>query len=109
MPVLHLLVLGLLVLGMLMKPVLAVACDIGDARQALASEQHLATPSPDSGTGDDCCPAQNCNECCTGGAVLVPPASTAVTDKVNSGPLPRLSVQFEPPAYPVGFRPPIAG
>jgi hypothetical protein len=107
-PVLRMLMLGLLLLGLLVKPILAVACEIGDAQQTLAAELEPATQAPDTGASDDCCLAHSCYECCAHTVALVPPATVAATNQVSASPPPRLSVKFEPPGYPVGFRPPIA-
>lgn len=107
-PILRLLVLALLVSGALAKPLLAVACELGDARQALVAQQ-AAQPAGEAGASGDCCPAQDCTECCVPATALVPGLGVATGSSVNAGLLPTLSVQFEPRAYPVGFRPPIAG
>jgi len=104
---LRVVVLGLLVLGMVMKPVLASACEIGDAQQVLAAQhQPAAAQVPQSGT-ESCCPAQNCNECCAHTVAMTPPIKVAATfhraTRLSPGP----SRNFEPTVYPVGFRPPI--
>ena len=108
LPVLRMFVLGLLVFGLLVKPVLAMACDIGDAQRTLAGEHPPAIQAPDAGTGDDCCPSQSCNECCAPTAALLPQIGVAMSSQASTSTLPTLSMQFEPTAYPVGFRPPIA-
>lgn len=106
--VLRMFVAALLVFGLLAKPMLAVGCDIGDARLALAGEHQAATQGSDAGASDDCCPAQDCNECCAPTATL-PAVGMTTSSQVNASPLSTLSVKFAPTAYPVGFRPPIAG
>jgi hypothetical protein len=102
-------VLGLLMFGLVMKPVLAAACEIEDARQALVGEHAVPTVnSSDHYAGEDCCVVQNCGECCVHVAAMVPQVKVADTFAVAPNPLPALSVEFEPTAYPVAFRPPIA-
>ena len=107
-PVVRVIVLGLLVLGLVVKPVLVAACEIGDAQRTLASGHDQTMTAPDSGGGDECCPEQGCNECCAHTAALVTTAASTAT-RLNTVPLPTLSATFEPAAYPVGLRPPIAG
>jgi len=106
---LHVFVLGLLVFGLVMRPVLAVACEIKDAQQVLTGE-HLAAvvKSSDRGANEDCCLVQNCSECCAHAAAMVPQVEVAAAFSGAANPLPALSVEFEPTAYPVAFRPPIA-
>jgi hypothetical protein len=102
-------VLALLAFGLLMKPVLAVACEIDDARQGLAG-QHQPLVAADPGTGgEDCCLVQNCNQCCVHTVAVLPPLKVAASFFAVASPLPALSVEFEPTAYPVALRPPIAG
>ena len=106
-PALQMLVLCLLVFGLVMKPVLAVACEIDDARQVLA-DSHQPVVAADSGGSDDCCPSQNCSECCAHTVAMVPKLKVATSLPLMASPLPTLSVEFEPTAYPVALRPPIA-
>ncbi|MDR7134134.1 hypothetical protein J2X06_001318 [Lysobacter niastensis] len=104
---LHVVVLGLLVLGMVMKPVLASACEISDAQQLLATQYQPAVAQvPHSGT-ENCCPAQNCNECCAHTVAMTPPLKVLATFQTATRLSPGPSLKFEPTAYPVGFRPPI--
>lgn len=105
-PALHLLVLCLLVFGLVMKPVLAVACEIDDARRVLTDGQPVA--AAESEDSDECCPSQNCNECCCPTVAMVPKLKVAASLSLAASPLPALSVEFEPTAYPVALRPPIA-
>src|SRR5687767_12638912 len=105
-PALHLLVLCLLAFGLVMKPVLAVACEIDDARQVL-SGTHQPVLTTDVDSIDDCCPSQNCSECCAHTVAMVPKLKVAATLALVANPLSTLSVEFEPTAYPVALRPPI--
>jgi hypothetical protein len=106
--VLRFLMLALLVAGVLVRPVLAVECDIRDAQQSVAAG-HLQTagteaPSPH----EDCCSLPNCSDCCAHIAALLPPFGVAAAVPMTAAVLPALSVDFEPIAFPVAFRPPIA-
>jgi hypothetical protein len=100
--------LGLLVFGLVMNPVLAAACEIGDASQSLAG-QHQPVVAPDSQADEDCCLVQDCSACCAHVAAMVPALKVAAAFPEVASPLPVLSMEFEPTAYPVAFRPPIAG
>lgn len=104
---LRLFVMGLLVFGLLVKPVLAAACEIDDARPGLAGQQQSIVAA-DPGTSEDCCLVQDCNACCAQVAAMVPQLKVAAAAPRLASPLPALSVEFEPTAYPVAFRPPIA-
>ena len=104
---LRLLLLGLLLFGLLVKPVLAATCEIDDARPELAG-QHQSVVASDTGTSEDCCLVQDCNACCAQVAAMAPQLKVSAAVPQFASPLPALSVEFEPPAYPVAFRPPIA-
>lgn len=108
-PALRVFVLGLLVLGLLMKPVLVVACEIDDVQRTLAGEHRSPLlEAPASDAGDVCCGVQNCGECCTPAAAVVSQWKLVTALPAMTGPLPSLSVEFEPTARLVAFRPPIA-
>ena len=106
-PALHMLMLCLLVFGLVMQPVLAAACEIDDAQQVLAGS-HQPVVTTDFDGSDDCCLSQNCNECCAHTVAMVPKLKVAPSLPLVASPLPTLSMEFEPTAYPVALRPPIA-
>lgn len=101
--------LGLLVIGLVMKPVLATVCDIEDTRPAMTGEhQPVATAAQDmDSAGQECCPAQSCNECCAHTAAMTAALNVVMTSRIVTSPLSTLSVDFTPTAYPVAVRPPI--
>lgn len=101
------LMLTLLVAGVLVKPVLAVDCEIRDAQQLIVGEM-AAAEAPHSNSGEDCCSLPNCNDCCAHTIALLPPVGMAAAAPMMPTVLPALSVDFEPIAFPVAFRPPIA-
>jgi hypothetical protein len=102
--------LALLMAGVLVKPVLAAECGIRDAAHALSeTSQTGAAEAPDLPAGEDCCAFADCNDCCAhAAAVMRSPDATAAVP-MNASLMPSLSVDFEPIACPVPFRPPIAG
>ena len=104
--VLRFLMLALLMAGVLVKPVLAVECEIRGAQLSLVDHAQTAgneVPSSD----EDCCPVLNCDDCCAHSLALHPPVGGASAVPVTAPALPALSVDFKPIAFPVAFRPPI--
>ncbi len=104
-----------LALGLLVKPVLVVACEIGDARLG----QDSAAPAVEDVAGvadagahqveDDCCPGQTCGECCTMATVMPvgdAPAWRAHAPAGGAGVPPGASA---PAPRGKTFRPPITG
>jgi hypothetical protein len=72
------------------------------------SGEHRPVAATDFGASDDCCLGQNCNECCAHTAAMAPQWRVAAAVPAVASPLPSLSMDFEPTADPVAFRPPIA-
>ena len=105
--VLRFLMLALLMASVLVKPVLAVECEVRDA-QRLVSGHMQAAVSEAAVPGDDCCAALDCSDCCAHTVALQPPTSGGSAVPVTAPALTALSVDFEPIAFPVAFRPPIA-
>lgn len=105
--VLRFLMLALLLAGVLVKPVLAVECEIRDVRQLVVD--HVQTADSEAPASDeDCCTAPNCSDCCAHSVALQPLAGGPLAAPMTAPALPALSVDFEPIAFPVAFRPPIA-
>lgn len=106
---LHALALLVLALGLLARPLMAAACDIEDARVAVASGQGIAVDSAVRDVGDDdCCAGIECGECCAPVPLGTPAlARLAAYVPVSPHMLPEPSGRFEPVAYPVDSRPPI--
>ena len=100
------LILALFVAGMLVKPVLAAECEINDALFASSGTQAVSTDA--SGSHEDCCSLPDCNDCCAHSMALQPAFAGATAGSMRASVLPSLSVDFEPIAFPVAFRPPIA-
>lgn len=105
--VLRFLMLALLMAGVLVKPVLAAECEIRDVQQLIVGEM-AAAEAPHSTSDEDCCSLPNCSDCCAHTIALLPPGGMAATAPMMATVLPALSVDFEPIAFPVAFRPPIA-
>ena len=104
--VLRFLMLALLMAGVLVKPVLAIECEIGDAQPSLADHaQTTGSQAPSS--DEDCCSVLDCDDCCAHSLALHPPVGGASAVPVTAPALPALSVEFKPIAFPVAFRPPI--
>lgn len=97
-------VLGLLMAGVVMKPALTLACEIGEAS---AQVDGPVSGIGGSTAGDGCCLVQECGDCCAHASAMTSQSKLAATLPLATGPLPVLSVDFEPIAYPVAFRPPI--
>jgi len=97
--------LGLLMVGVLVKPVLAIACEIHDVQKMTASQTQTAAEEP--GSDESCCALPDCNDCCAHTTAVVPEFLIAPAVTMAASPLPSLSVKFEPTAISVAFRPPI--
>lgn len=99
-----------LAVGTCVQPVLAAACEAGDAGAAFAAAAGQPAVDADAGAGgDDCCDGQACGDCCLHAtASLQPPPAVAAA-------LPRAAPAVAPaprrPAHdaPVEIRPPIRG
>ena len=104
---LRILMLGLLMAGVMMKPVLAIACEIHDMQKIVAAEPAAAAEAPGPGSGESCCSLPDCNDCCAHTTALLPILNLAPAAPMAASSLPSLSVEFEPTAFPVAFRPPI--
>lgn len=105
--VLRFLMLAMLVAGMLVRPGLAFECEIRDVQHALTGDLQ-ATEAAGTTPNEDCCSLPNCNDCCAHTIALLPPVGVAAAVPMAAAVLPALSVDFEPIAFPVAFRPPIA-
>ncbi len=106
----RMLLFGLLVAGVLVKPVLAIACEIHDAaRAAVEFSQAAPEAMPEPGQDEACCALPDCSDCCAHTVALLPALATLRAAPAIASPLPLLSVEFEPTAHAVAFRPPIAG
>lgn len=103
---LRILMLGLLMAGILVKPVLAIACEIHDVQKMAASEVQAAAAG-EAGSDESCCSLPDCNDCCAHTTAVVPEFLVAPAVAMAVSPLPSLSVKFEPAAISVAFRPPI--
>lgn len=105
--VLRFLILALLMAGMLVKPVLAVECEIRDAQQLVVG--HVQTTDTEAPASDEgCCSVPNCNDCCAHSLALHPPTGGTPAVPMTAPALPAMSVDFKPISFPVAFRPPIA-
>ena len=105
---LRLFLLGLLFFGILAKPVLAIACEIHDATRAVAEASQGGIEAVSASEQDEgCCALPDCKDCCAHTVALLPALAVLRTAPVAPPPLPSLSVEFEPAALAVAFRPPI--
>lgn len=100
--------LGLLMIGILVKPMLAIACEIHDVQRVAADAMLTVAEAPDADSDESCCPLPDCNDCCAHTTALMPALNSVPTALMAASPLPSMSVEFEPTAFPVPFRPPIA-
>lgn len=98
--------LGLLMAGILVKPVLAIACEIHDV-QKMAANAGQATGVEEPGSDESCCLLPDCNDCCAHTTAVVPQFDIVPAVAIAVVPLPLLSVKFEPTAIAAAFRPPI--
>lgn len=98
-------VLGLLVAGLVMKPAMTLACEINEAPAQV--DKGLVSGTDGSTASDGCCLIQDCGDCCAHASAMTSQSKPAATLPLATGALPVLSVEFEPIAYPVAFRPPI--
>jgi hypothetical protein len=108
--VFRLLLTGLLLAAVLIKPVLAFDCVFADAPQQNAEQGVSAAVvnafAPNS--GDDCCPFQDCHDCCAHTtAVLSQHRQPLVAKQVATISLPA-TTPFRPLPLRTVFRPPIA-
>ncbi|TKR29580.1 hypothetical protein FCE95_15740 [Luteimonas gilva] len=102
------LLFGLLIFGILAKPVLAIACEIHDAKRAIAeASQGVSATAPELDQGEGCCALPDCNDCCAHTVAMLPTLAVLRAEPAAGPPLPALSVEFEPAALAVAFRPPI--
>lgn len=99
---LHSLLIGLLLAAVLLKPVLAFECICADPG-------HGDTVAATVAGGDDCCPGQDCHDCCAHVTAVVAPARSLPLSHAGAA----VSIASAPayrPRPPLGvFRPPIAG
>lgn len=100
--------LGVLLIGMVMNPMLAAACQIDDIGDRM-SGQHPSVSNHAPSQDGNCCLAQGCSACCAHVAFFRSALAVASGLPAGAGVLPALSIEFEPTAYPVPFRPPIRG
>lgn len=102
------LLLGLLVVGTLVKPVLAIACEIHDVQRAAAeASQNGPEAASQPGQEESCCSLPDCNDCCAHTVALLPALDVARATPAAAALLSSLSIEFEPAAFAVAFRPPI--
>lgn len=110
---LRILLLGLLMVGVLVKPVLVLAGELHEAEHALLTgdDGHA-----DDGSSDPIEPSDPKNpwhalmhfgHCCGQAPALLPLMYLGSITPAATDPLPLLSVEFQPTAHPVAFRPPI--
>ena len=106
----RLLLIGLLLAAVLIKPVLAFDCVLAEVPQQgteQGAEAALTDASPQSST-DDCCPFQDCHDCCGHTtAVLSTDRRPPIAKQVATIPLPT-TTPFQPLPRLSVFRPPIA-
>lgn len=100
--------LALLLIGMVMNPMLAAACQIDDIGDRM-SGQHPSVSNHAPSQDGSCCLAQGCSACCAHVAFFRSALAVASGLPADAGVLPVLSIEFEPTACPVPFRPPIRG
>lgn len=103
----RILLLGLLMAVVLVKPVLAMTCEIHDAQRVLASGSEAVMTAVQDSAVDECCALPACNDCCTHATALLSTLATPSPAVIATSALPSLSVGFEPIALPVAIRPPI--
>jgi len=105
---LRLLALGLLVIGLLAKPMLAAACDIQDLRQALGGDTIPVLVADDGcRSGDTCCLAHHCGECCVSGMAVLPVGLAFDRLALTIEPVAPEHVEFRAPPRHEALRPPI--
>lgn len=107
---LRILLLVLLGAGILVKPVLAIACEIHDSQRSAAdaSQDGASGIAPEQSQDEGCCALPDCNDCCAHTVALLSMSAVLRAGPAAASPLPSLSVAFEPAAFAVAFRPPIA-
>jgi hypothetical protein len=98
-------VLGLLVAGLVTKPATTLACEISEASAQV--DKGPVSGIGGSTAGDGCCLLQECGDCCAHAPAMASQSKLTAGLPATTGPLPVLSMDFEPIAYPVAFRPPI--
>lgn len=112
--VFRILLLGLLMAGVLVKPVIAFAGELHEAEHV-----HLTGDNGhgDDGSSDPIDPADSKNpwhalmhvgHCCGQTPALLPLVYLGPIVPMVTEPLPPWSVEFQPTAHPVAFRPPIS-
>lgn len=114
---LRLLLSAWLLLGLALQPVLAAACDIGDAGNALAGERdqaaQSATSMPDqpgaANSADDCCANPACGDCCLTATASLPAQALALRPMPRATPAAHPDDAFAPRQTPVENPPPIQG
>lgn len=110
---LRILLLGLLMTGVLVKPMVAFAGELHEAEHVLlTADDGLA----DDGSSDLVDPSDSKNpwhalmhygDCCGQSTALLPLATLGSITPTVTDLLPPLSVEFQPTAHHVAFRPPI--
>lgn len=96
-----------LLFGVLVKPVLGVACDLRDVAAASAVHAADASAQAPGYTGDDCCCAPGCDDCCTHSVALVARVDGVASANMAASPPSSTVAAFVPAPVPVAFRPPI--
>ena len=126
-PFARLLLTAWLVLGLLLQPVMAAACDVGDARQALAAQDDARQAGDGAGARDrdgsahpaqegaqvpgdpDCCANPACGDCCLTATATLPARAPLVHAPPAPGPFVHGCVAVAPRRVPVENPPPILG
>ncbi|MHB8911155.1 MAG: hypothetical protein ACYC42_00555 [Lysobacter sp.] len=110
---LRILLLGLLMAGTLVKPVIAFAGELHEAEHAQLTGDDGQV---DDGSSDPIDPSDSENSwhalmhfghCCGQAPALLALVYLGSITPTATDPLPPLSVEFQPAAHPVAFRPPI--
>lgn len=99
--------LVLLATGMLVKPVLAIACEIHDIGQSTVIDA-VAAVGEAPAAAEDCCALRHCNNCCSHTVALPTLLGDPSTTVLDTAALPAPSAHFVPITLPVALRPPIA-
>lgn len=98
--------LGLLMVGVLMRPAMAIACEMHDVLPTVGADAGAhAAAAEDS--DEDCCSFPGCHESCAHTAALIPQFEIPMPVAVVVAPSQPLPVAFDLPEQPVALRPPI--
>ena len=112
--VFRILMLGLLMAGVLVKPVIAFAGELHEAGHVESTDQDghfqddASEPVDPSDATNPWHALMHFSHCCGQAPAMLPTIHVGSVTPVATEPLPRLSVEFQPPVHPVAFRPPIS-